>query len=119
MTQLERRGAVRVRMPPRRVRVGRDEGYLIDLSEAGALVRFGLKQHPDRMVRMDLGEEPDNIRLTARVVRCAAHSIALDGAVLRRQDYNVGFEFRECGSEERRHLRRLVANALSAGPGET
>jgi hypothetical protein len=70
------------------------------------------------MVRVDLGVEPDNISLTARVVRCAAHAIALDGAVLKRQDYSVGFQFPDYGSEERRHLRRLIESA-AAGPGGT
>lgn len=105
---VERRRAARVSVVPYRVRLGRDEGYLVNISEVGALVRVARPQRPDQEVRVDFDVSSEHLSIPARVVRCTAQSISLNGAVLKRQEYCVAFEFRVCGPDERRFLRRII-----------
>ena len=67
---IERRRAVRVRVSPHRVRMGRHDGHLVEVSETGALVHAARPQAPNHQVAMEFELESETVMLTARVVRC-------------------------------------------------
>jgi hypothetical protein len=100
-----------VRVEPYRVRLGRHEGYLLDLSETGALVQL-VRRYRDSggpAPQLHLALESEDLTLTARVVRCVPYTIRLDGAVLKRQEYRVGVEFTDPQPHDQLALRGFLA----------
>lgn len=108
MGTVEQRRAARVPTAPYRVRIGRDEGYLVDLSETGALIQAIRRETPSRSIRLDIDLESQILSLPARVVRCNPHKIQLDGAVWNKQEYRIGVEFGEYGRRERQILVEVI-----------
>lgn len=110
LTPTEHRRSRRVRVEPYRVRLGRHEGYLVDLSETGALVHLARSQHPhDPASDVYLKLETEDVTLTARVVRCVPYAIGLDGAVWGKHEYRVGLEFIDCPPRDQLVLRGFLA----------
>lgn len=109
MTATERRHATRVPIPPYAVRLGRHEGYLVDLSETGALVHLAHPHDPDRRFPVHLALETEDLALTARVVRCVPYAIRLEAAVVMKHEYRVGLEFLDCPPHDRLALRAFLA----------
>lgn len=109
MTLTERRRARRVQVRPYEVRVDRQEGYLVDLSEIGALVHLAHYQSPDRRFQVHLALEDEDFALTARVVWCVPYPIRLDAAVLMKHEYRVGLEFIDCPERDQLALRDFLA----------
>lgn len=108
MGTVEQRRAARVLTAPYRVRIGREEGFLVDLSEMGALIQVVRRETPSRSIRLDIQLESQALSLLARIVRCDPHKIQLDGAVWNKLEYRIGVEFGEYGPGERQILASLI-----------
>ena len=110
--ELERRRAARVCVVPHRIRMGRHDGHLLDVSETGALVHAARPQAPNHHVAVEFELDSERVTLIARVVRCIAHPVTLlNGAVWHRHEYRVALEFLDYGSRGRTLIRDLIARA--------
>ncbi|HXE80427.1 MAG TPA: PilZ domain-containing protein [Vicinamibacterales bacterium] len=109
-TARDRRQAARVCPGPLRAWLHRQcEGWLVDISERGALVRLPVAQTVNKRITLHLELPDQSLALPARVVRLAPEPVQPPGAVLKRPEHNVGVEFHDLESDARAALRRLVA----------
>lgn len=105
----DRRRVERVRPGPLRVRLHRTcEGWLIDISELGALVRLPTAQTSGKHVTLHLEWGNQTVPLAARVIRCTPHVVQLAAAVLARPEYQVGLEFQDLSQDVVAGLRRII-----------
>ena len=90
----ERRRAIRVHPGPLRVRLHRTcEGFLLNISALGALVRLPSSQTPEKRIKLHLEWDADTLELLARVVRSTPQQMATESATLARTEYQVAIEF--------------------------
>lgn len=91
----ERRGAARWNVPPYPVRVEGRQGYLVDISETGALIHVAYRLPPDGPIQLQVELDTHTLSITARVVRCASHPVNLPSALWMKREYRVGVKFAE------------------------
>lgn len=92
----ERRRAARVSPEPLRVRLHRTcEGFLLNISAVGALVRLPSSQTPEKRIKLHVEWNANIFELTARVVRSTPQQMATESATLARTEYQVAIEFSE------------------------
>lgn len=104
-----RRRAERVRPGPLRVRLHRAcEGFLINLSETGALVQLPVAQAPQKLVTLQVEWGEVTLRLRARVVRSSPQRVELPTATLVRSEYQVAVEFSD--GEAAAAVRPIIQN---------
>lgn len=101
-----RRSTVRVPLALR-VRVNSfTEGYLIDLSEGGALLRLPRAQQANRQVTLTVEGQSETVHLAATVVRSSA--VTVEGAAPARTEYDVAIQFLDFGADTAAMVRRVV-----------
>lgn len=104
-----RRRAARVRPGPLRVRLHRTcEGFLVDISEQGALIQLPLAQTPQKQITLHLDLDSESLELLARVVRSIPHKVQLPSATVARTEYQVAVEFSELPEATVSALKRLL-----------
>ena len=105
----ERRRSERVRPGPLRVRLHRTcEGFLVDISATGALVRLPVAQTPEKRIKLLLEWNAETVELLARVVRSTPHRMSTASATLARTEYQVAVEFSEIPGDAAPVLERLL-----------
>lgn len=104
-----RRRAARVRPGPLRVRLHRTcEGFLVDISEQGALIQLPLAQTPQKQITLHLDLDSESLELLARVVRSIPHQVQLTSATVARTEYQVAVEFSDLPEATVSALKRLL-----------
>ncbi len=108
----ERRRSERVRPGPLRVRLHRTcEGFLVDISSNGALIRLPVAQTPEKHIKLFLEWNAETVELLARVVRSTPHRMSTASATLARTEYEVAVEFSEIPAASAPVLERLLKHA--------
>jgi hypothetical protein len=103
------RRAQRVSPGPLRVRLHRTcEGFLVNISETGALVQVPWSMTPDRQITLNLEVQDALLRLPARVVRSVPQPLQTAEATLRRTEYKVALEFSDLPPDQVEALQRLL-----------
>lgn len=103
------RRAERVRPGPLRIRLHRTcEGFLVDISETGALVQVPWSMSPDRQIVLNLEVQDALLRLPARVVRSVPQPLQTAEATLTRTEYKIALEFSDLPAEQAAALKRLL-----------
>ena len=111
----ERRRSQRVQPGPLRVRLHRMcEGFLVDISATGALVRLPAAQPPDKRITLQLEWQAETVQLTARVVRSTPQQMSTASATLARTEYHVAVEFSEIPADSAPVLERLLNSCVQA-----
>lgn len=101
-----------MRPGPLRVRLFRNEGSLLDISESGALVRLSGPETLEafREITLILDWQARPVLLRARVVRSVTHRVYLSDARLTRTEHHVGLEFVNLPPVALPALRELIRN---------
>ena len=101
--------AERVSPGPLRIRLHRTcEGFLVNISETGALVQVPLAMRPDRHITLNLELHDALLRLPARVVRSIPQPLQTAEATLTRTEYKVALEFDDLPLDQAAALKRLL-----------
>jgi hypothetical protein len=105
----ERRRAVRIEPGPLRVRLsGKWDGFLVDISEFGALVQLPVPQTIHTPITLDVEWEHATLQLSGRVVRSSPPPGEAQRNAAGLADYYVAVEFAPLPEAADATLKRLL-----------
>jgi CheY-like chemotaxis protein len=103
--------AVRVHVPGARVRFADGVADLVRLSETGTLMNSEMELTVGSLWRLTLELPSETIRVTGRVVSCAAQVAVMPGGAPRDTSHAIALAFVRPSASARRALRRVVHEA--------
>jgi PilZ domain-containing protein len=89
----ETEGSRAIRINTHRVRLGRTDGVLLNLSATGALVRVPTRLAVDTDVSFAISADDRPVNLRCRVVRCTETPVNLPGATWRHTEFDTAVVF--------------------------
>ena len=90
------------------VRVERNEGFVIDISETGALLRLPVAQRTGTVTVMTIDWSAGFVRLTGRIVRSVPYQVHQPSGAPVKTEHLVAIEFVGVSEKSAAALQRLI-----------